>query len=428
MKRKFFEQIRRYVKISYFVSSIIPLAILVYFSLKYIYPKFEFELPINIGVILFLAVVISILGLFLLTRTTNASLSSLEDIYEKLNSLIEITKQFRQTLYIDILLENIVKAAMHLNSTTAASLLLYDDSGNLRFKVILGEQSQRIKDRIVKRGEGIAGLVADTGKPILINDVTQDSRYNSDFDKETGFKTKSIMCAPLIYDNNIIGVIEVLNKKDGNFNEEDMVLLHSLADQAAISITQSRVHEAQHSDIIHIAEILVGTQDYHNPDKKGHARRVASYANLIGRHMGLSENELKKLYYASLLHDIGLLKIDISEHWKKEKNMQHPQLGYDMIKGISLWEESAEIIHSHHERYDGTGYPVGKKGEEISLSARILSVAEVFDMLTNTHSYKKKVDYNTAVKEIEVNSGSQFDPMVVKAFKSSIKDYDLISE
>lgn len=428
VEKDFFDKIHRSVKISYFIASIIPLALLVYFSIKYIYPSLELELPPHIGILLFLAVIISILGLSLLTKTTNATLSSLQNLYVRLDSLIEITKQFRETLYLDILLEDIVKSAMHLNSAEAGSLLLCDETDNLRFKVVVGEQGQKIKDRVVKRGEGISGWVAETGQPALINDVAKDRRYNPDFDRESGFKTRSIMCVPLVHNNNVIGVIEILNKKSGIFTKEDEKLLYSLADQAAISIAQSRTHESQHSDIIHITEILVGAQDYHSPEKRGHARRTASYANLIGKNMGLSEIDLKNLHYASLLHDIGLLKIAIDEQWEKEKYLQHPQLGYEMIKPISLWRETAELIFNHHERYDGTGYPLAKKGEEIPLGARILSVADIFDVLTNKYSYKKRLDYNVAMSEIEANSGSQFDPEVVKTCKSSIKDTDLISE
>jgi HD-GYP domain-containing protein (c-di-GMP phosphodiesterase class II) len=144
--------------------------------------------------------------------------------------------------------------------------------------------------------------------------------------------------------------------------------------------------------------------------------------------MGLSEAELKNLYYASLFHDIGFLKISKDSQKDKGQFIKHSQIGYEMIKPVSLWREAAEFILSHHERYDGTGYPSGKKGEEILLGARILSVADTFDVITSRHSYQEKVDYVAAIHEIEKNSGTQFDPEVVKAFKTAVKDSDLISE
>ena len=148
------------------------------------------------------------------------------------------------------------------------------------------------------------------------------------------------------------------------FTHQDEALLNSLADQASISIAQNSLNERQQSDFIHITEFLVGTQD-HIKNKKGHARRVASYANLTGKSLGFSDAELKKLYYACLFHDIGFMKIDMSEHWDHGNIMKHPKLGYDMIKSISPWKDSADIILYHHERYDGSGYPEARKKEEI---------------------------------------------------------------
>ena len=425
--KSFFDNIRRYVKISYFISSIIPLALLAYMSVKYIYPYLQLELPIYIGVLLFLAVAISLLGLSLLTKTTNASILSLHDLHSRLNALIDITKHFRETIYIDLLLGNIIKSAMRLNSTEAGSLLLCDEAGNLRVKFFTGEHP-RLNDRIVKVGEGISGWVAKTGKPALVNDVTKDSRYNPDVDAGSRVTARSIMCVPLIYINKVIGVIELLNKKSGIFTKEDEELLHALADHAAISIAHSRLLENQQSDMINITEIFVAAQDSYNHEKKGHARRVANYANLIGRKMGIPENELRNLHYACLFHDIGLIKISIDEQLLKERYKQHPQFGYDMIQPISLWSNAAELILNHHERYDGNGYPSGKKGKEIPLGTRILFVAEVFDVLTSKNSYKDPIDRDAAINEIDVNAGLQFDPEVVKAFKEAIKDSDIIVE
>lgn len=432
----FFRNIRRTVKISYFIASIIPLGILVYLTIKYIYPYLtmgtEGGFPIHLIVLLLLSVAVSILGLVLSTRATNASISSLQQLYSKLNTLVDITKQFRETLYIDILLENIVKSAIHLNSAETGSILLYDESGNLKFKVLIGQRGQKIKDRVVKKGEGISGWVAETGKAAVINDIANDKRFNPGFDKESGFQTRSIMCVPLVHNKEVIGVIEVLNRRSGVFTADDEKLLYSLADQAAISISQSRVFESRHSDIIHITEILIRAQDYIR-EKRGHARRVANYANVIGKHMGLSETDLKNLYYAALFHDIGFLKLEVDDSWKREewekkKYIQsHSQLGYDMIRPISLWREAADIILNHHERHDGNGYPSKKKGADIPVTAKVLSVADTFDVLTSKYSYKTRVGYSTAISEIKAYSGKQFDPDVVKAFEESIRDVDLVN-
>ena len=423
--KEFFATIRRNVKISYFTASIIPLAILVYFSIKYVLPYVTkgslTDLPLDIGVILILSVFVSVLGFFLLTKATNTAISSLQDLHKRLTSLFQITKQIRETPSLDVLLENIVKQAMRLNSAEAGSLLLYDDTGHLKFKVTLGPVSDKIKDRVVITGVGFSGWCAANKQPVRVNDTAKDERFNSEFDMKSGFKTRSIMCVPLILNNKVIGVIEVLNKRGGLFTDEDENLLSSLADQAAISITQSKLLENQQSDMIHIAEILVAAQDSIDPTKKGHVRRVAKYAYLIAKELNLPEENLKTLHYACLFHDIGFLKTGST----KDTYQLHPKSGYEIIKSISLWRGSAEIILQHHERYDGNGYPYGKLGDAIILEARILFLAEVFDILTNKYSYREQLDFSAAVNEIEANSELQFDPAVVKAFKASLKDTDI---
>jgi len=425
----FFNDIRRSVKISHFVASIIPLALLVYFSIRYVYPYVSggdiSKIPFDIGILLILAVSVSVLGLILTTKATNSSIESAQDLNMKLNSLSDITKQFRETLYPDILIKKIMEAAMSLTDTESGSLLLYNDDGNLQIQVHTGTDTEKMTGKLIKSGLGVADWVSKTGKPALINDISNDSRYNPEFDDETGFNTRSILCVPLINSNQIIGAIELRNKKQGEFNSHDEALLNSLADQASISISQNRSSEKQHSDFIHITEILVSAQDYIQ-NKNGHARRVANYANRMGKKMNFSDAELKKLYHGCLFHDIGMLKVDSNDISKKEKIIHHPKTGSDLIKSISLWSDSADIILHHHERYDGQGYPMAAKGEDIPLGARILFIADTFDVLTSGYSDQKMLDFNEAIKAIEANAGTQFDPQAVEALKSSLRESGII--
>jgi HD-GYP domain-containing protein (c-di-GMP phosphodiesterase class II) len=385
------------------------------------------KIPLNLTILPLLALFVSVLGLILTTRATNSSITSAQNLNSKLTSLFEITKQFRETLYPDVLLKQILKSAMTLTGGEYGFILLRNKDGNLQFTVNAGIDSDRIKNKTLKSEEGIASHVARSGKSAFVNDIANDSHYNPEFDKETGIKTTSVLCVPLMYDNNIIGVIELRNKRSGSFTKQDEALLHSLADQAGMSIAQSRLTEQQHSDFIQITEILVGAQDSIQ-EKRGHARRVANYAHLIGKKLKFTETELKNLYHASLLHDIGMLKIATKDQQNTEQVIKHPRLGHDLIKSISQWSDIAEIILHHHERYDGTGYPASKKQNEIPLGARIMAVADTFDILTNEYSYKNQLDPDTALQEIESHSGTRFDPDAVEALKSSIRDAEVSEE
>ncbi len=345
----------------------------------------------------------------------------------KIKAVLEVTKAYRTIIHIDVLLSTIVSTAAETVGAEAGSILLYDDDGKLRFQTASGIAAGAVKPMSVAPGQGIAGWTAQTGKAAIVNDVESDPRFERRFDRESGFRTRSILCVPLIFDSKVIGVIELLNKNDGGeFDAEDESLLGGLADQAAISIEHVRLADARNNYFTHVIEILIGVMDTHISIKTGHARRVARYTKLMAQGLGLGEAEQKDLYFAGLLHDIGLLKLDTEGELTRERIELHPVLGYEMIKDIIVWKEIAPIILHHHERWDGRGYPERLEGEAIPIGARIVSVAETFDVLTSKNSYRTPRPYDVAVREIEAHAGTQFDPHVVEVFKTSISESELV--
>jgi HD-GYP domain-containing protein (c-di-GMP phosphodiesterase class II) len=147
----------------------------------------------------------------------------------------------------------------------------------------------------------------------------------------------------------------------------------------------------------------------------------------VGRALGLDDKRLQNLHFASLLHDVGMLKIDKSAHQNEKARAKHAELGYRMLARIRLWEDVAPIVHSHHEWYDGAGYPEGLAGNDIALESRIISVCESFDAMTSNTSYKVAMPLEAAVEEIRNCTGTQFDPLVAEAFLDLVEQ-GLISE
>jgi putative nucleotidyltransferase with HDIG domain len=155
-----------------------------------------------------------------------------------------------------------------------------------------------------------------------------------------------------------------------------------------------------------------------------HSRRVSRYALEIGRRMGCSQTELVSLSQGALLHDIGKLAVPdsillkpgrlTSEEWKIMQG--HVQIGYDLVSSIPFLGDAAELVLSHHERYDGTGYPQKLYGEQIPLSARIFAIADAFDAMTTPRPYQSTRLLSQATQEIAVQAGRQFDPRVVQVF------------
>lgn len=173
-------------------------------------------------------------------------------------------------------------------------------------------------------------------------------------------------------------------------------------------------------------EALGSALDAKDAETEGHCQRVTAITILIARIMNVSQDQLRHIARGAFLHDIGKMGIPDQVLRKpgplspEEKQMmrRHCDIGHSVLKKIPFLKEAAEIVLSHQEFFDGTGYPRGLKGEEIPLGARIFAVADTFDAMTSDRPYRKALPVSAARKEIERFSGTQFDPQVVSAFLS----------
>ena len=176
------------------------------------------------------------------------------------------------------------------------------------------------------------------------------------------------------------------------------------------------------------AEALVTAIDAKDEYSHGHSVRVAKYSERIAREMGRNEEECRKVYYAGLLHDVGKLGISDAIINKKteltpeeyEEIKKHPVLGYQILASIRDYPYISIGAHYHHERYDGTGYPEGLKGEEIPEIARIISVADAYDTLSSNRIYRKAMTQQHIRQEITDGAGTQFDPQIARIMRHMI--------
>jgi putative two-component system response regulator len=170
---------------------------------------------------------------------------------------------------------------------------------------------------------------------------------------------------------------------------------------------------------------LVTALETRDSETHGHSERVVSFSLRLGREMNLSEEELTSLEFGSLLHDVGKIGVPdavlrkpaplTEPEWYEMR--KHPLHGEQILGGIEFLEGASRVVAQHHEKWDGTGYPVGLRGEEIDLNARIFSVADAFDAITSDRVYRVGRSYKAAARELEEWAGRQFDPSVVEAFR-----------
>ncbi len=384
-------------------------------------PLFDFYSDISFPLLVTFTFILAVLGLYLLIMHSRQTLRIIEDYSLRLDKLLNITKDLREEVYSDILLEKMMDYSMSLTNSDAGSLLLMDDSHKLVFNIIRGPKASPLLGTSIEPGKGLTGWAAEKGLSLRVNDVSSDARFSPDYDSLTGYQTRSIMCVPLKTKDKVIGMLTVLNKKNGHpYRERDEEFITYLADQAAIAILKTRFAEDQKNYEIHLTEIVLESIDSLISNKKGHSKRVARYSSIIAKALNMPEEGQKRLYFGSLLHDIGFLKLNASEIFDRNEYMKHPVVGYEMIKPINFYADIAPIILHHHERYDGYGYPAKLKGDAIPIESRIILIAEAFDAMTSPLSYKIPMRFEDALDELQNHAGTQFDPDLVNIFKENI--------
>jgi putative nucleotidyltransferase with HDIG domain len=350
----------------------------------------------------------------------------------QLNALNNISLELTRTTDLDVLLNKIIKYAAIIVKAEAASILLLDKEKNeLYFKASLGKKSKEIKKCKVKFGEGIAGWVAEKGKSLIVDDVAKDTRWNKNLDSATKFLTKSLICVPLILEKEIMGVMEVINKKDKEyFDKNDEEILNSFANQVVIALWNAIIEDLNNY-FIHITEILIQAMENESLGHKGHFMRLARLSTQVGNKLGINGKDYNNLYYATILHDIGKIKasrkIDIdlkakdNFHLAQNEISLHPVVGANMLKQINLFKDIIPIVKHHHENYDGTGYPDGLKGEKIPLASRIISVVEDYTKIFYNEYIENFSEDNKALNKLFSLTGTKYDPKVINALKEIIK-------
>ncbi len=348
--------------------------------------------------------------------------------------LFEIARSFSSVTDLDLLLKKISAAAEKLTQSEASSVMLLDDAKEfLYFKSAGGEKSSIVKTIKVPVGQGIAGWVAQNGQPLLIEDVSKDARFSAAaVDDKSGFTTRSILCVPLFVSGDVIGVMEVLNKKTvpggdpakSKFSSEDLDILGSLAGFAAVSIVNSRLSTDQKNFFANIIEILVSGVEMVSKEPQGHGWRVAQATCAIARRLKISGPLYKTIYYASLLHDIGYItapkqinskKVSMFEDRQDKIEHLHPESGALLLESINLLKPCAPLVRAHHEYWDGSGFPGKLKGEEIPLGARILSLVEAVEELRHPLMSEEEFKKN-AEQFVSKNSDKLFDPQIAVAY------------
>lgn len=371
----------------------------------------------------------------------------MEQCNTALEKLVKIGIALSAVRDLDQLLGIIVSQARAFVNCDAGSLYI-KEGDHLNFVIsqndtLAAREGLRAEEMLFKpfpvpiSNTSLSGYVANTGRAVNIADayeIPPDAEYRFDrsFDQRSSYRTRSMLQLPMKdTEGAVIGVLQLINAKDAAgaivpFSADDEQLLLAVASQAAVAVKNAQLDREikdAHLDTI----FRLGTAaEYRDKETGNHIRRMSHYSAIIAEQLGLDARQVEMVRLASPMHDIGkvgvpdaiLLKPGRLNELERKIMESHAMIGAEILKDsvVPLIRLSQVIAATHHEKWDGKGYPAGASGEGIPLEGRIVALADVFDALSNKRVYKPAFSLVETMDIIKQGSGSHFDPAVVDAF------------
>ena len=343
--------------------------------------------------------------------------------------LFEISKLLVTEIDLAHLFKIITQVLVQEFSVERVSLMLVDEaSGNLLIRASHGLHTDLAVQARRGPGEGVSGLVLQHRKPLIITKGRHtDEAVAAALNRDD--MPLSSMSVPLIGKDKALGVLNVSKFSDPTFTTSDLQIVSILASQVVAAMENASLYEGLRESYFRTVQALVAAVEAKDPYTRWHSTNVAKYAVAISRDLGLSPSQLEEIHISAILHDVG--KIGISERIISKPDRlsreefdimkDHPAHGMRILEPIGFSPNIINAIYQHHERYDGKGYPQGIAGESIALAARILSVADSIDAMISERPYRGTISSDTVVRELEKESGLQFDPQVALTARGLIE-------
>ncbi len=361
----------------------------------------------------------------LAARVANEELGNLSanlaNSYEELSLLYRISGSMNIAAPPQDFIYNVCNDLLEVMSIeSAAGVVSAHPPAILKDMVIVSGDVDLNMDQVRLLSAMIASRLADQKDPVLENHFVADAASG------LGQTIKKFVAVPLLMESRSIGMLVAINKKGRDFDSNDAKLLHSIANQASVLLSNHRLYADLQDLLMGVLHALTATIDAKDRYTCGHSQRVALLSKLLAQKAGLSPSEAHQVYLAGLLHDIG--KIGVPEAvLQKEGRLtpeeyvlmkEHSALGAKILRDIHQLDGVIEGILTHHERPDGRGYPRGLSGPQVPLAGLIIGLADVFDAMTSDRTYRKALSLETALAEIKRCAGVQFDRRLVDLLMS----------
>ncbi|PWT96391.1 MAG: hypothetical protein C5B53_09805 [Candidatus Melainabacteria bacterium] len=345
-----------------------------------------------------------------------------------LSGLYRVVKAMARERKLEKILEVITSETQVMLDCDRCSVFVLDqDTGELWTQIAQG----LIGNRVITISINSTSIVSDcarSGQIINIEDAYADKRFDPEVDRQTGYRTKSVLCVPMRNRNGqVIGVFQALNKVNRCFTHDDEDWLEGLTAVAANLIEQAQAYAEIERFVDKTLEVLAQTIDKRDPLTAGHSMRVTQYSLLLGGAMRIPEDDVDVLRYSAMMHDFGKIGIPEAILWKPGRLtpeeylcvQKHARITYDLLSNLPFTHRLKAVpfvASCHHEKVDGSGYYRGLKGNDIPFLARVIAVADVFDALTSVRHYRNRMPIENVTEILQTGRDNHFQAECVDAF------------
>jgi HD-GYP domain-containing protein (c-di-GMP phosphodiesterase class II) len=375
-----------------------------------------------------------------------------EDSIDYLNLLVTSGLALGEVADSDELLSMMAETAMTMGNCEGCTVYEADE-GLLRFRLTRNRVLESRGVRAPLKNYTIpidlktaAGFVATSKKPLNIPDVynlppESPFSFNPSYDVMTNYRSRSMLVIPMCDSRgNVLGVLQLINHLTGEnftgdvtpFPQRVESYLKALSSQCGVVLRNMRMAEDLKKSRIETVKKFVKASEYHDTDTGGHIERMSRYSVLLYRELGFDDSSCDVMRLASMLHDVG--KISTPDAVLKKPGRLTPEefeimklhtvKGYEVLRGADspFLTMGAVIAYTHHEKWDGSGYPRGLKGEDIPAEGRVVALADVFDALCSRRVYKESWPIDKVFDELRNCSGTHFDPQIVEIFFDNLDE------
>ncbi len=353
-----------------------------------------------------------------------------------LETLMGLTHQLNSSLDLEGLLGTMILSVVGQLRVNSACLFLTDareDPKRLDAWTFKGVKEDLVRsigflyeDDFIRAIRPVEG---EEGRPVRLHDLSEDPSL----EKSVGplYAAGFTLVCPVMMKQKLTAILAVGEKVSGqDFQSTDLEMVKALSESAGIAIENARLFKDLQETYLATVRVLVSTIEAKDPYTHGHTERVAQYAVGIAKAMEFTQDEIQTIQLGAFLHDIGKLHTSDSilhkpgalteEEWRLVK--AHPVRGAQMLQGVKFLEKATDLVRHHHERVDGKGYPDGLRGDEITIGAKIVNVADAFDAMTTERPYRQGLSMEQAIAQLEEKAGTQFAKEVVEVMVQSLRD------